>query len=85
MDVGVFIPIGNNFWLISPVSPHYRPGDALNRDFTLTAERAGFDFAMSMLKAHGFGGATRLAMPGVPIAFDDFVRGWPGSAIAYGH
>jgi pyrimidine oxygenase len=31
MDIGVFIPIGNNGWLISTTSPQYRPSFALNR------------------------------------------------------
>ncbi len=32
MDVGVFIPIANNGWLISKASPQYPPSFALNRD-----------------------------------------------------
>jgi pyrimidine oxygenase len=59
MDVGVFIPIGNNGWLISTAAPQYMPSYALNRDITLAAERAGFDFAMSMIKLRGFGGVTQ--------------------------
>jgi pyrimidine oxygenase len=59
MDIGVFIPIGNNGWIISKTSPQYKPSFALNRDITLAAERGGFDFALSMIKLRGFGGATR--------------------------
>ena len=31
MDLGVFIPIGNNGWLISTASPQYKPSFDLNR------------------------------------------------------
>jgi pyrimidine oxygenase len=31
MDMGVFIPIGNNGWLISETSPQYKPSFALNK------------------------------------------------------
>jgi pyrimidine oxygenase len=58
MDLGVFIPIGNNGWLISKTSPQYRPTFALNRDVTLLAEKYGFEFALSMIKLRGFGGES---------------------------
>ena len=56
MQLGVFIPIGNNGWLISTTSPQYRPTFDLNREIVQKAERFGFDFALSMIKLHGFGG-----------------------------
>ena len=58
MDVGVFIPIGNNGWLLSENAPQYKPSFALNKDITLRAEKYGFDFALSMIKLRGFGGKT---------------------------
>jgi pyrimidine oxygenase len=58
MELGVFIPIGNNGWIMSTNSPHYLPSFELNRAVTLKAEEIGFDFAMSMIKLHGFGGKT---------------------------
>lgn len=58
MNVGVFIPIGNNGWLISKSAPQYHPSFDLNKEVTLRAERHGFDFALSMIKLRGFGGAT---------------------------
>jgi pyrimidine oxygenase len=58
MEVGVFIPIGNNGWLISSTSPQYKPSFELNRIVTQTAERYGLDFALSMIKLRGFGGKT---------------------------
>ncbi len=58
MDIGVFIPIGNNGWLISTTSPQYRPSFDLNREVVQRAERYGFDFALSMIKLRGFGGPS---------------------------
>ncbi|MEJ0015203.1 MAG: pyrimidine utilization protein A [Acetobacteraceae bacterium] len=58
MEVGVFIPIGNNGWLISTTSPQYRPSFALNRAIVQRAERYGLDFALSMIKLRGFGGTS---------------------------
>ena len=57
MDIGVFIPIGNNGWLISETSPQYMPTFELNKQIVQTAEHYGFDFALSMIKLHGFGGS----------------------------
>jgi len=58
VKIGVFIPIGNNGWLISENSPQYWPTFALNKAITLTAERYGLDFVLSMIKLRGFGGKT---------------------------
>ena len=38
MDIGVFIPIGNNGWLISTTSPLYMPTFALNKQIVPTAQ-----------------------------------------------
>jgi pyrimidine oxygenase len=59
MQLGVFIPIGNNGWLISTTSPQYMPSFDLNRIIVEKAERFGFDFALSMIKLHGFGGPSQ--------------------------
>ena len=59
MQVGVFIPINNNGWLLSETAPQYMPSFDLNRDITLAAERHGLDFVLSMIKLHGFGGKTQ--------------------------
>src|SRR5258706_229745 len=56
--VGAF-PIGKNGWLISTTSPQYRPSFDLNREVVEKAERFGFDFALSMIKLHGFGGPSQ--------------------------
>lgn len=58
MKVGVFIPIGNNGWLISSTAPQYMPTFDLNKEIVLKAEHYGFDFALSMIKLRGFGGKT---------------------------
>jgi pyrimidine oxygenase len=59
MQLGVFIPIGNNGWLISTNSPQYLPSFDLNRAIVEKAEKFGFDFALSMIKLHGFGGPSK--------------------------
>jgi pyrimidine oxygenase len=58
MDVGVFIPIGNNGWLISTTSPRYMPSFELNKRIVQRAEYYGMDFALSMIKLRGFGGVS---------------------------
>lgn len=58
MEIGVFIPIGNNGWLISETAPQYLPTFELNKAVTLKAEQYGLDFALSMIKLRGFGGKT---------------------------
>ncbi|MGB7098560.1 MAG: pyrimidine utilization protein A [Xanthobacteraceae bacterium] len=58
MDMGVFIPIGNNGWIISNNSPQYKPTFDLNKEVVQRAERYGFDFVLSMIKLRGFGGKT---------------------------
>ena len=58
MDIGVFIPIGNNGWLISTTSPQYMPSFDLNRQIMQKAEGYGLDFALSMIKLRGFGGTS---------------------------
>ena len=58
MNVGIFIPIGNNGWLLSENAPQYKPSFELNKEITLTAERYGVDFVLSMIKLRGFGGKT---------------------------
>ncbi len=59
MQLGVFIPIGNNGWLISTTSPQYKPSFDLNKTIVDKAEGFGFDFALSMIKLHGFGGPSQ--------------------------
>lgn len=58
MDMGVFIPIGNNGWLISETAPQYMPTFELNKQVVQKAEGYGLEFALSMIKLRGFGGKT---------------------------
>ena len=58
MDLGIFIPIGNNGWMISTTSPQYLPSFDLNRTIAEKAEAYGFNFLLSMVKLRGFGGPT---------------------------
>ena len=39
MEIGVFIPIGNNDWLISSTAPQYMPTFDLNKEIVQKAER----------------------------------------------
>ncbi|MDO6667510.1 pyrimidine utilization protein A [Paracoccus sp. 1_MG-2023] len=56
--MGVFIPIGNNGWLISEAAPQYKPSFELNKQIVQKAEGYGLEFALSMIKLRGFGGKT---------------------------
>lgn len=58
MDLGIFIPIGNNGWMMSKNAPQYMPSFELNRTTAERAEAAGFEFLLSMVKLRGFGGDT---------------------------
>ena len=56
MDLGVFLPISNNGWMITHGAPQFAPSFEMNKSITLRAERLGFEFAFSMVKWRGFGG-----------------------------
>jgi pyrimidine oxygenase len=58
MQVGIFVPINNNGWLISETAPQYMPSFDLNMAIALKAEQYGLDFLLSMIKLRGFGGKT---------------------------
>jgi pyrimidine oxygenase len=58
MEIGVFLPINNNGWLISKNAPQYKPSFDLSKEIGLLAEKHGFDFLLSMIKLRGFGGET---------------------------
>lgn len=58
MDIGIFLPIAKNGFIVSRHVPPTWPTWELNRDVTLKCEAAGFDFALSMVKFRGFGGVT---------------------------
>ncbi|MBM2811322.1 MAG: hypothetical protein HW416_2081 [Chloroflexi bacterium] len=58
VELGVFMPVGNNGWIMSETAPQYMPTWELNRDITLLAEEIGFDYVFSMAKWGGNGGKT---------------------------
>jgi pyrimidine oxygenase len=59
LELGVFLPIGNNGFLMSKTAPQYPPSFEMNRQIAVLAENLGFDYVFSMSKWRGFGGATR--------------------------
>lgn len=58
VEYGVFLPVGNNGWILSKTSPQYMPTFDLNKTITQKAEEYGFGFVLAMLKYRGFGGET---------------------------
>ncbi len=58
VDLGVFLPVTNNGWVISTTSPQFLPSFDLNREICQLAERVGFNYLFSMAKWRGFGGET---------------------------
>jgi pyrimidine oxygenase len=59
LELGVFIPIANNGWIVSKNAPQYMATFDLNRRISELAERFGFEFVFSMSKWRGYGGETR--------------------------
>ena len=55
MDFGIFIPIGNNGWMMSVNSPQYMPSFRLNRAIAEHAEACGFNFLLSVVKLRVLG------------------------------
>lgn len=58
VDLGVFLPVCNNGYLVSTTAPQYAPSYAMNKAMTLLAEDLGFRFVLSPVKYRGFGGPT---------------------------
>lgn len=59
MDIGLFLPINNNGWLVSTTAPQYHPSFEMSKQLVQAAEDVGFDFALSMIKLRGLGGRTQ--------------------------
>ena len=53
MQLGVFIPIGNNGWLISTTSPQYKPSFDLNKTIVQKAEAFGADILRLCVEVGG--------------------------------
>ena len=58
VELGVFMPVGSNGFLMSRHAPRYHPTFALHRDIAETAEAVGLDYLFWMGKWMGFGGDT---------------------------
>src|SRR4051794_29499529 len=58
VDLGIFLPVTNNGWIISKTSPQFLPSFDLNREVCQIVERIGFSYVFSMAKWRGFGGQT---------------------------
>jgi pyrimidine oxygenase len=58
LELGVFLPIGNNGFLMSSTAPQYHPTFEHNRQIAVLAEDIGLDYVFSMAKWRGYGGAT---------------------------
>jgi pyrimidine oxygenase len=58
LEIGVFLPVGKNGFVLSSNTPVYYPSYADNLAITVLAEEMGLDYVFSMAKWRGFGGAT---------------------------
>jgi pyrimidine oxygenase len=58
IELGVFLPVLNNGWIVSTAAPQYQPSYAMNKAMTRLAENLGFRFVLSPVKYRGFGGPT---------------------------
>jgi pyrimidine oxygenase len=59
LELGVFLPVGNNGWIMSKTAPQYMPTFELNKQIAILAEEIGFDYVFSMCKWRGFFGETK--------------------------
>jgi len=59
MKLGVFLPNGQNGYILSTASPQFVPTFEHMLAITQAAEEIGLDFILSMIKFRGFGGATK--------------------------
>ena len=58
MDIGLFLPVATKGFLISTTSPPLEPTFETILRIVQRAEEANFDFCLSMVKLHGFGGPS---------------------------
>lgn len=58
LELGVFMPVGSNGFLMSEAAPQYHPSFDLHRAIAVKAEAIGLDYLFSMGKWMGFGGKT---------------------------
>src|SRR5215831_10003594 len=65
VELGVFLPVLNNGWVVSTAAPQYHPSYAMIKAMTLLAEDLGFRFVLSPVKYRGWGGPTEFANYGL--------------------
>jgi pyrimidine oxygenase len=58
VELGVFMPVGSNGFLLSKRTPRYDPTFALHRQIAEIAEEVGLDYLFWMGKWMGFGGES---------------------------
>ena len=58
LELGIFMPVANNGWILSPSADPAPPTFALNRFIAIEAERLGFEFLLAQSVWRGHGGAT---------------------------
>mgnify|MGYP005850896629 CR=1 FL=1 len=58
LELGIFMPVGSNGFLMSEAAPRYHPSFDLHRAIAQKAEGFGLDYLFSMGKWMGFGGTT---------------------------
>jgi pyrimidine oxygenase len=58
VDLGVFLPVGKNGYIVSTAAPQYYPSYDMNKAMTLLAEDLGFSFVLAPVKYRGWGGQT---------------------------
>lgn len=59
VELGIFMPIASNGFILSKRAPHYHPTFGLHREIALLAEETGLDYLFWMGKWLGYGGPTR--------------------------
>lgn len=58
LDLGVFMPVANNGWIMSTAAPQYSPSHEMLQSIARRTEAADFEFLLAMTKFRGFGGKT---------------------------
>lgn len=58
LELGIFLPVTNNGWVMSPSAPATPPTFALNRWIAQEVERRGFHFLLAQSVWRGHGGRT---------------------------
>ena len=69
MEIGVFIPIGNNGWLLSENAPQYKPSFELNKAITLKPSRRSMRKTPACARTWPSRASARVAPAGNSILF----------------